>query len=415
MASGPTNVKFDRGGNILNIPKYYSASDISDRDLLFLNGGISSSKEYPIAPADTLIMAEADWVEKLKIIVDSEGDLEQFFETNGPAPIVATSRLSLINPDFAKLANKEVKLVVAKGVPRKINYGVGDSTIEVEQYENSLDIFDILFSGGETYATASDTNIPTGQAVVDMINTGIDSFVGIMEYKGALTYTAAKHTAEDTIQKGWVYIASTDIYGYKQNSTYTYSTTPQTSQGTLVFRCEQGDMIVVKQDIGANVPLMNSGNSVNCDVFERNLTGAVTAANTFGAANKVILSESGSRTIKSIDNGSDGSILTIVNGVPAWQTPSAAAEVNITQDETTDEYKSIIFTGIESGEDGPAKSNTAETVYYSSKAGFNPSTGKFVTNDISVHRDLGDGNESAWVSQSIFWNVLETEETEPQD
>jgi hypothetical protein len=337
----------------------------------------------------------------------------EFFEQEGPAPIVATSRLSLINPDFGKLDSKEAKLVVARGVPTNVKYNVGGEIIAVEQYENSLDIFDILYSAVlDTYSAATDSNIPTGKAVRDMIAKGIDNFVDIMEYKGALTSTTARHDSEDIIQKGWVYIASTDIYGYKQNSTYTYSTTPQTSQGTLVFRCEQGDMVVAKQNISENVPLMNSGNSANCDVFERNLTGAVTATGTFGAANKVILSESGSRTIKSIDNGSDGSILTIVNGVPAWQAPSASAEVNITQDETTDEYKAIIFSGIESGQQGVVNTTTAETVYYSSKAGFNPSTGKFATKDISVHRDLGDGDETAWVSQSIFWNVLETETQE---
>jgi hypothetical protein len=413
MTTRPTNVRFNRGGNITNIPKYFENSEITERDLLFLNGYMSSSKTYPVEPADTLIMAEVEWVDKLKGAMDGNGDIVEFFEQEGPAPIVATSRLSLINPDFGKLDSKEAKLVVARGVPTNVKYNVGGEIIAVEQYENSLDIFDILYSAGlDTYSAATDSNIPTGKAVRDMIAKGIDNFVDIMEYKGALTSTTARHDSEDIIQKGWVYIASTDIYGYKQNSTYTYSTTPQTSQGTLVFRCEQGDMVVAKQNISENVPLMNSGNSANCDVFERNLTGAVTATGTFGAANKVILSESGSRTIKSIDNGSDGSILTIVNGVPAWQAPSASAEVNITQDETTDEYKAIIFSGIESGQQGVVNTTTAETVYYSSKAGFNPSTGKFATKDISVHRDLGDGDETAWVSQSIFWNVLETETQE---
>ena len=52
------------------------------------------------------------------------------------------------------------------------------------------------------------------------------------------------------------------------------------SENIASIGAEAGDMVIVNTAIAANAAFVSSGDNKNCDVFERNLDGAVTATAT---------------------------------------------------------------------------------------------------------------------------------------
>jgi hypothetical protein len=123
---------------------------------------------------------------------------------------------------------------------------------------------------GSSYASDS-THLTTPKQVADYIG----QLAGAMEYKGELT--TAMYTTHPAYEPGDVFIAK------DANST---------------LGIEVGDMVIVNTAMAANAAFVTSGTGKNCDVFERNIDGAVTAGNDLGA-NMLILGNS-NKTIKTL-------------------------------------------------------------------------------------------------------------------
>ena len=95
-------------------------------------------------------------------------------------------------------------------------------------------------------------------------------------------------------QSGWTYRVITDGFTFGSN------------------KCETGDLIICVKDYA--IAYADS----DWTVAQTNIDGAVTTSGTL-TANTVILG-TGSKTISSLTNGSDGTVLSLVNGVPTWST-----------------------------------------------------------------------------------------------
>jgi hypothetical protein len=126
--------------------------------------------------------------------------------------------------------------------------------------------------------------IPTSKAVADFVEDYFGDLAGGMRYCGALS-SALIQAGTKT---GDVFIASSPFSIYE----------PDTS--TIGWAVEIGDMIVIK---GINSPTISVEEltSDKCDVFERNLTGSVTAPSDLGRNNMVVGNATDTKTIKTVD------------------------------------------------------------------------------------------------------------------
>jgi hypothetical protein len=129
------------------------------------------------------------------------------------------------------------------------------------------------WSNAAAYA-ADNTHLTTPKQVADYLAT----FTSAMNYRGQLTNAMATGTHSDAYQIGDVFIASEAI----------------TSIGA-----EAGDMVVVKTAIPANTAFVSTGTGENCDVFERNLDGAVTADATL-AENHMVVGDTADKEVKTV-------------------------------------------------------------------------------------------------------------------
>ena len=75
--------------------------------------------------------------------------------------------------------------------------------------------------------------------------------------------------------------------------------------------CEVGDLVIAVKDFNT------STSNDDWTVAQTNIDGAVTATEALGS-NQLILGN-GVKTVRTLDNGTDGQILKLVGGVPAWE------------------------------------------------------------------------------------------------
>lgn len=139
-----------------------------------------------------------------------------------------------------------------------------------------------------TYA-ADNANLTTPYQVAQYLST----FAGAMEYKGGLTLAEATTTTHD-YKPGDVFIASAAI---------------------PAIGAEAGDMVIVKTAITTGGAFSSS----NCDVFERNLDGALIKSTTNFTQYGVAYVENTTGTIASTAVGTAGQILNSTgNAAPTW-------------------------------------------------------------------------------------------------
>lgn len=169
----------------------------------------------------------------------------------------------------------------------------------------------------------NNTEIPTTQAVSDWFG----NLVGAMEYKGQLTPAIASGTHSEAYKKGDVFVAVDGV-------------------AVSGVRIEEGDMVIVKDDIAANTAFT----SAKIDIFERNLDGAVTTTNPL-AANQLIVGN-GTKTITTLDTTAGGLVYS-----------SAANTVANLQIGTTNQHLIVKDTGLP---------GWADSIYY--KVALKPNT-----------------------------------------
>jgi hypothetical protein len=129
---------------------------------------------------------------------------------------------------------------------------------------------------GSSYSSDS-THLTTPAQVAAYIG----QLAGAMEYKGGLT--TAMYTTHPAYEPGDVFIA-------------------QNENASLGI--EEGDMVIVNTAMAANAEFVTKGDNKNCDVFERNLDGAVAAANPLNPGRLIV--GNGSKTIKTLDTTAGG-------------------------------------------------------------------------------------------------------------
>ena len=157
--------------------------------------------------------------------------------------------------------------------------------------------------GNPTTTTQSTSDVSTKIATTAFVKAKIDAVLAAsdaMIFKGTLGVGGTITALPTTYGVGW---------GYKVVTAGTYA-------GQA---CEAGDMLI------AIVDRVGSGNA-NADwvVIQTNVDGTVTANATL-VANSVMLGN-GSKAAKTLANGSEGYVLRIVSGAPAWaaETPYTA-------------------------------------------------------------------------------------------
>ena len=136
-----------------------------------------------------------------------------------------------------------------------------------------------------TFTSATDdAHIPTTEAVSEYIA----NLAGGMRYCGSLASTTLPASG------------STGYMGpYKAGDVFIASAAITISASNPTLKAEIGDMIVLKGD-----STITSLSSTNCDVFERNLDGAVTTTDTL-ASGKLIVGN-GTKTIKTLKTTKGG-------------------------------------------------------------------------------------------------------------
>ena len=161
----------------------------------------------------------------------------------------------------------------------------------------------------DTNVTAySDGLAATPKAVYDALTAAKTYSDGLFASNDAMVFKGTIGTSGT--------VTSLPTNGYSAGWTYKVITAGTYAGAT----CEVGDMIVAVNDGPA------SGTSVvNADwsVIQTNIDGAVTTTNTL-TANSIILG-SGSQSVKVLTNGSNGTVLKLVNGAPAWSADTTRA------------------------------------------------------------------------------------------
>lgn len=154
----------------------------------------------------------------------------------------------------------------------------------------------------DTYDTTNDANhniAATPKAVysayIDAINHA-DSILGAndaMVFKGTLGTGGTITTLPTTgYSAGWTYKVIGGSFTFGSNV------------------CESGDLIICIKDFNS------SYSDSDWTVAQTNIDGAVTSINNLTSDNVIL--GGGTKTIKSLDNGSDGTILKLVSGKPTW-------------------------------------------------------------------------------------------------
>ena len=165
----------------------------------------------------------------------------------------------------------------------------------------------------------SDTLIPTSKAVTKFVEDYFAGVAGGMRYCGTLS----SGTLPTDGQSGY-------MGPYKSGDTFKASTGFTITDGSTTKTVEAGDMIVLNSSFQSSDLTLSL---TNCDIFEQNLTGAVTAANNF-AQNTILYSDGTAKTAASashitVSESSTTAELTIVH-IPTGE--SNPVTVNVAQD-----------------------------------------------------------------------------------
>lgn len=201
----------------------------------------------------------------------------------------------------------KISAIASSGTLRASVFEEGGTTLENKYAPKSL---------ATTYATSSQYGLvllsdstanPSGarshvaatpKAVMDALTSAKSYADGILAANDAMVFKGTLGT-DGTI-------TTLPTSGYSAGWTYRVVTA-----GTYAGKvCEIGDLVIAVKDFNT------STSNDDWTVAQTNIDGAVTATNTLGA-NQLILGN-GVKTVKSLANGSNGQVLKIVDGIPAW-------------------------------------------------------------------------------------------------
>ena len=217
----------------------------------------------------------------------------------------------------------------------------------------------------------SDELLPTSKAVATFVTDYFAGLAGGMRYEGSIAST----TVPADSKSGDVFIAS---------QAFTIGTAPDT------ISVEAGDMIVLNSTYSATAGQTGTLTTTNCDVFERNIDGAITGTLT---TSKFVVA-SGAHTIQTADvvfdtvvagNRSDKITVTHyidnVAGTPFDITIDDvyhAKYVDVKQDNTPNSFKDVLIDGTHSND--TTNHDTYQAPKRTSNVQINPAAGEIQLN-----------------------------------
>ena len=238
--------------------------------------------------------------------------------------------------------------------------------------------------------------LPTSKAVATFVENYFSSVAGGMRYKGSLDATEAATTTE-AYQAGDVFIAAATISS---------------------IGAEQNDMVVVKAPIAEGGAFSSS----NCDVFERNLDGAVTISENMTSGQFVVATGAG--TVESAeliyDRVSQNSNAKNTITVTPYTNLTAGSDVTITiddiyhakfvntaQDNTTNSFKDVMI-------DGTYSSDSSHTTYqapaHTSNVQINPAQGEiklmYTASGAQTATPINVAESITNITSTLEWNDL---------
>lgn len=158
-------------------------------------------------------------------------------------------------------------------------------TLPVEDWSTDQGITKHGAAGSEDYY---DDHLPTSKAVAKFVESYFASIAGGMRYCGTIGADGALPSGSLAPYKsGDVFIATADVV----------------VSGTKL--AEEGDMIIIRtlasgvNSVPAGTIINNSQYIAQYDVYERNLTGAVTAVNNL-STDHMVVGDDGNKTVKSV-------------------------------------------------------------------------------------------------------------------
>ena len=174
----------------------------------------------------------------------------------------------------------------------------GDLTITIPTESTITKDYNTASSGDPVYDYHPD-KVPTSKAVTDFVETYFAGLAGGMRYEGSISST----TVPADRKAGDVFIAS---------QAFTIGTAPDT------ISVEAGDMIVLNSTYSATAGQTGTLTTTNCDVFERNLDGAVIKESNLTKYGVVYATDDS--VVNSTVKGGVGEILIGTLDAPKWLT-----------------------------------------------------------------------------------------------
>lgn len=310
------SVKFNRG-------LYSAAGNNPDDALAFLakDATHQTAKDYGYLYLGAEMVA-TKYLKELDLTGFSAGDGLLEIGTNNSSPILTTrSIISTTSSTYDWSSSPDVPTAqviadyVSKEISAKDTYhgdGTWGSSTNWNVYTAKYYKGDTEITSGETgyqslaftlpvaseFSSSDDSHLTTPKQIADYFA----GLAGGMRYCGAVSSTTLP-TGSGTLapyKAGDVFIASTDF---------------TIGSGTGAKTVENGDMIVIKT--GTSVTTLTTD---NCDVFERNLDGAIYKSGNL-TENALVLG-AGTDSVKALANGTEGQMLRMVTAdnvtVPAW-------------------------------------------------------------------------------------------------
>lgn len=378
-----------------------------------------------------------------------QNDLIVSLSYNSGNPIVGAGKRfvtdSVVNPSSGTYSPADTDIMSALAVANYVSaqigandtyHGTGDwdsntwNKYVAKYYKGGVEVtsgddyhaLEFTLPVAQTFTNTDDTHLVTPKAIADYFA----GLAGGMRYCGAVSNT--------TLPTGTGTLAP-----YKAGDVFIADTAFTIGTGTTVS-VEVGDMIVLK-----GPGTITTLSTTNCDVFERNLDGAVHKASDL-TANTVILG-AGTDSIKSLANGSDGQMLSMVSSVPAWAdyvyqtveevsgnanqilvktvtngTANAGTTITINDVQHATNADKILQTVSTTNADVPlligqnndstanpaVTDSTPKDINYSALIKANANTGMITSKDLTVNTKTGStyGNDTIDVAAALTWQTL---------
>ncbi len=281
----------------------------------------------------------------------------------------------------------------------------GDLTITIPTESTITKDYNTASSGDPVYDYHPD-KVPTSKAVTDFVETYFAGLAGGMRYEGSIGST----TVPADSKSGDVFIAS---------QAFTIGTAPTT------ISVEAGDMIVLNSTYTATAGQTGTLTTTNCDVFERNLNGAVTISSSMTSGQFVVATGAG--TVESADiiydrvTQNSNALNTIT--VTTWtnQTEGTGSDVNTytiddiyhakfvntAQDNSTNSFKDVLIDGTYSDDSGHT---TYQAPKHTSNVQINPAVGEiqlhYTASGAQTATTINVAESITSINNTLEWNEL---------